>query len=372
MIRSLRQPARLLRLLILAAIAVSLYITFKAPHLLTGERAYDIFPSRRLVDEANSGLDPLHLQNASLSTTSSRVLSHCSHLPPHLFSSKIQVVLKTGAGEVFDKLLVHLETVTSCVPASDILIFSDLAEQIGPYIIHDALDNLPEEVRSTPDFDIYHQQHEHRRNGQDVKDLKGGWVLDKYKFLPMMEKSWVLKPGKEWYVFLEADTYVLWDNLMEFFSHLDPEKELYLGSPVWPKDRAIFAHGGSGIVLSRAAMRKLNRDRMAAETAGLDIALVDMVWKPGNHQFGLNVTDWCCGDQVLAQVLKDRGIKLRGYWPMFNGEKPATVPYGQKHWCHPVLTLHHIVNEELNALWQWEQRWRAASGNVSIIINRFS
>ncbi|KAI1613592.1 hypothetical protein EDD36DRAFT_201320 [Exophiala viscosa] len=109
----------------------------------------------------------------------------------HEFAQDVQIVLKTGATEVFDKLLVHLATVTSCIPPSNLIIFSDLDEHIGPYQLHDALRAISEKEKSSnPDFGIYHEQKLFRENRKGLKDLQGGRKLDKYKFLPMMEKIW--------------------------------------------------------------------------------------------------------------------------------------------------------------------------------------
>ncbi|KAI9870533.1 MAG: hypothetical protein M1823_008710, partial [Watsoniomyces obsoletus] len=53
---------------------------------------------------------------------------------------------------------------------------------------------------------------------------------------------------------------------------------------------------------------------------------------PGTHFFGQEVKKECCGDEILAQVLRKSGVPLRGYWPMFNGETPRTVPYNEEQW----------------------------------------
>lgn len=54
-------------------------------------------------------------------------------------------------------------------------------------------------------------------------------------------------------------------------------------------------------------------------------------------QFGLNVSALCCGDEALARMLKSKGVSLKGYWPMFNGEAPDTVAFGREMWCEPVV-----------------------------------
>ncbi|KIV77793.1 hypothetical protein PV11_09573 [Exophiala sideris] len=267
----------------------------------------------------------------------------------HKIAQDVQIVLKTGAAEVFDKLLVHLTTVTSCIPPSDLIIFSDLDENIGPYQLHDAFRAIPEkEKSSSPDFGTYHKQKLFREHRKGVRDLQEGRKLDKYKFLPMMERMWWdFKPKKKWYVFIETDTFVVWENLFHWLAHMDADQPLYMGSPVWPKGKYVFAHGGSGFVLSRPALRLIaSAGRPYFEGTSLEFV-------PGTHQFGFDLTRYCCGDEVLAQAFGESGLKLHGYWPMFNGERPSSVRFGKEHWCEPVFTLHHLSPEEVNEFWQW-------------------
>ena len=77
-----------------------------------------------------------------------------------------------------------------------------------------------------------------------------------------------------------------------------------------------------------------------------------------HSQFGVNVTALCCGDEALARALKPRGVSLKGYWPMFNGELPATVAFGEDLWCEPVISLHHISGEDIEGLWKWVEGWK--------------
>jgi len=178
-----------------------------------------------------------------------------------------------------------------------------------------------------------------------VDKSEEGWRLDKYKFLPMMEWTSYLKPESQWYVFMELDTYVNYDNLYRFLSTFNPKTAHYFGSPVWPKKKTIFAHGGSGFILSRAALDKIMAlGRMFGENKHF----------PGTHFFGVDLKKQCCGDEVLAQVLKKSGVSLRGYWPMFNGENPITVKYNEEQWCEAIITMHHLQEDDFTGLSQWE------------------
>ena len=205
----------------------------------------------------------------------------------------VTIVLKMGAGEVSIQLPAYLNRLGQC--KQDILLFSDRkADYIG-LDIHDALANLrPEYRHNNQDFDVYDAIQ--RADSSDEK-TREGWRLDKYKFLPMMEHTRHLRPKSHWFVFIELDTYVNWDNMHRFLVKFDPKTPYYFGSPVWPRKKPVFAHGGTGFVLSGAALDKLvARGRMFAEDKDL----------PGTHLFGKDMKKECCGDDVLASVLKMR------------------------------------------------------------------
>jgi hypothetical protein len=160
-----------------------------------------------------------------------------------------------------------------------------------------------------------------------------------------------------WFVFLDTDTFVEWENLLVLLNHLDDAKPIYIGSPVWlPKLQ--FAHGGSAYVLSYGAMKALN----APETHDKEQLLYS--------QFGFNTTALCCGDEALARVLKSKGVSLRGYWPMFNGEIPAGISFGRDLWCEPVISLHHLGGEDMQDLWQWIEKWKVRT--ISMVGSPFS
>jgi len=260
----------------------------------------------------------------------------------------ILVVLKTGANEVFEKLPTQILTMLQCV--EDLLIFSDLEQQLGAYHIHDALADVNEAVKvGNPDFDYYRTLHEYKKIGQDISTLRettgqAAWNLDKYKFMPMLEKTWEKKPNKKWYVFIEADTYLVWTNLLLWLERLDPTELIYLGSPTFINNQE-FGHGGSGVILSGTAMAKVFE-------GGPGVAA----------QYNLQTKDESIGDYMLMKALKDKGVSFRSGWPMLQAEKPSTIPFGPgpdngvRHWCQPIVTMHHITAGEASAVWQYEQK----------------
>jgi hypothetical protein len=180
--------------------------------------------------------------------------------------------------------------------------------------------------------------------------------------LAMKRKIWTMQHEighghtalKKWFVFIDTDTFVEWDNLLGLLENLDAAKQIYIGSPVWLPELE-FAHGGSAYILSYGALEALNNPGSQDQKG------------PLYSQFGLNVTELCCGDEALARVLKSKGVTLKGYWPMFNGELPATVSFGRDLWCEPVISLHHIGGEDMQSLWQWIENWKVRTRSMVII-----
>lgn len=206
-------------------------------------------------------------------------------------TSGILLVMKTGATEAFDKLPTQLITILRCLP--DFLLFSDLDQHIAGYHVRDSLETVLDTVKDdNPDFDLYRQQKDCAID-QDMcsKTLDGaqgaGWNLDKYKNIHMAEKAFRLRPGYDWYFFIDADTYVSWPNLVHILRKLDPTRPRYLGSPTIIAGN-LFAHGGSGYVVSSAAMMEF-----AGQNPGIA------------NKFDAKIKNVCCGDYMFAMSLND-------------------------------------------------------------------
>ncbi|RMZ86538.1 hypothetical protein DV736_g6231, partial [Chaetothyriales sp. CBS 134916] len=259
------------------------------------------------------------------------------------------VIVKTGANEIYEKLPTLLLTALRDYDPANLLIFSDLGQQLGPYTIHDALDNVTHSVKSqNPEFGYYRTLQEYQENGQDASRLResfhdAAWNLDKYKFLHMVEKTWKMRPNRKWYIFIEADTYLVQSNLRLWLARLDSSRPHYLGAPTSLNGEA-FPHGGSGFILSGKAL-SMFADGNEGIAAEYDDAMQ-------YEKFG---------DYMLMKALKAQGVKFRSSWPLLQAEKPSTLPFGPgpdtgvRHWCQPVVTMHHISPDEASQIWAFEQ-----------------
>ncbi|ETS78937.1 hypothetical protein PFICI_08790 [Pestalotiopsis fici W106-1] len=272
------------------------------------------------------------------------------------------LVLRTGANEALDKLPAHFNTTLRCFSPGGYGIWSDYEEMIGGHHVMNALDRIPSDIMENhPDFDYYRRLQKHGRgtfsadeldewatapNGASGRDTPG-WKLDKWKFLPVMEKAYRQRPDAKWYVFAEGDTYVSWRNLLEWLSKIDASKPLYLGHEMQIGD-VIFAHGGSGYVISNPGMKKL---------------LVFLATKPGVYE-EITAGHWA-GDCVLGKALDDAGVKLSWQYPNFPGESPYTMDYNatfggsskRNFWCYSVNAYHHISSHGIQEAYRLDQKW---------------
>ncbi|KAF2763539.1 hypothetical protein EJ05DRAFT_491337 [Pseudovirgaria hyperparasitica] len=286
---------------------------------------------------------------------------------PHAaLSSDFLIVIRTGATEAPQKLPVHFRTTLTCI--SSYIIYSDLSETITGHPVHDVLAHISESTRSrVPDFTHWRHLREHGRAGLDDAILYGsgpagalenpGWKLDKFKFLPMTRAALDYRPDAKWYVFLEPDTYLSAQNLATYLANFDAEKPHYIGKHMFLDD-VLFAHGGSGFVLSRPAMQKLAAHYSSHEE-DLD-AITEKSW---------------AGDGVLAKALQQVDINLFVAWPHFQGDAVASLDFNiskldRRPWCYAPATWHHMRADEVQALWGFETEWREKHGVDAVLRHR--
>ena len=143
---------------------------------------------------------------------------------------------------------------------------------------------------------------------------------------------------------MEADSYLMWPNLLEWLSHFNASQPYYIGEQMQIGD-VIFAYGGSGFVLSNPAMREVSENRKAR--------LIEYDEYTSNN--------WA-GDQILGWALLNVGVSLLWSWPNLQGRQPqeiyyTAVSYNKKLWCHYAVSYHHMTAEQIMAMWQFERQW---------------
>ncbi|KAI7489204.1 glycosyltransferase family 31 protein [Hortaea werneckii] len=285
----------------------------------------------------------------------------CRRLPG---SDETLIVLRPGATELDDRFAVHLSTSLRCFP--NYLIFSDLEEEYRGEHIIDALADVSLVYRQdSPDFELWRRLRAGGRSTLGPSELAGspdrfanmggkadnpGWKLDKWKFLPMVNRTLHERPDFKWYVFIEGDSFLLWSQLQQYLSTLDPTDLIYAGSQMFISG-VLFAHGGSGFIVSQPAMQRVV-DHYSVHKAEIE-EFTDGHW---------------AGDCVLGKAFTDSGVPFTNAWPAIQGDYPGLVPYARadgrsvpdeslREWCYPTISYHHMSPVMTQQLWSFEQEW---------------
>lgn len=267
-------------------------------------------------------------------------------------AENILVMMKTGATELFARIPTNLLTFARCIP--NFMIFSDLAQTIGNYTVHDALSNVSQYHKDThQDFSFYRDlQRVHSARGDVTKLIEGpktnkdkGWNLDKWKNIPMMHAAYedvVGRQGKDirWFVTIDADTYLSIGNLVQVLADVDHRRPHYIGTIYFHGDTA-FAQGGTGYIVSRGAVDML-------EDIWSDTYVKK--WEEETAQI-------CCGDVMMSIALQNAGVNLTSGWPLLQPVAPKDTDWGEWSWCETSLTWHHVRPFEVEALFQFERAW---------------
>jgi hypothetical protein len=267
-------------------------------------------------------------------------------------------MVRTGATEVRQKLPAQLETGLSCLPSY--ALFSDIEEDVLGQHTYDALSEITAPTKAQhPEFALYRSlsskgpenltaddyilRDASRNNGHPSN---AGWVLDKWKFIPLLEKGWNMHPESKWFFMMELDAYVAWPNLVRFLAQFDPLEPRYIGS-VMAIGGQSFAHGGGGIIISNAAARKFLA-----------------YYSSHREEVEKFVADQWAGDFALGKVMADAGVQVKDSWPLQQIHSASGINYARENrgriWCAPVLTYHHMGADEIIGLRHFEKEWKRA------------
>ncbi|KAL9056184.1 MAG: hypothetical protein Q9162_003063 [Coniocarpon cinnabarinum] len=280
----------------------------------------------------------------------------CKQLPG---ADDVLVVIKTGATESRRKLPAHLVATLKCVP--HYTVFGDIEETVAGQPVHDALDETTPGIKFTSaDFELYRDQLEAQRRGridftgfldstetrghsEDVvlgKEASRVFALDKWKHLAMLQKSLERRGQARWFVFMEADTTIVWSNLLQLLGQLDDKKPWYLGGESLSEDgKQGFAPSGSSYVLSNPAIR----------------AAVHHLRQKQQHYDSISISE-SRGDLVLAKLADEAQIPFTPAPQMFQSRDPTSVRYSHDSWCSPAISYHGLDHSQIRRLWDFEQR----------------
>ncbi|KAI9223915.1 hypothetical protein BC828DRAFT_412802 [Blastocladiella britannica] len=184
---------------------------------------------------------------------------------------------------------------------------------------------------------------------QDVKpnESSKGWKMDAHKNIPAMREMYKAYPNAEWFVMIDDDTYLFMENLHRVLSGFNSSMPYYIGSPTHFRDcdgvkvlgsGPMFNHGGSGIILSREALRRM-----------VNIA----------DECIVRYNDCWAGDVRLGLCMRDAGILASfNHLPrrLFNPVTPhwSVHPYFDDP-CQRVASFHHLSAASMQKLYDIER-----------------
>ncbi|TPX57601.1 hypothetical protein PhCBS80983_g03742 [Powellomyces hirtus] len=256
---------------------------------------------------------------------------------------KFAIALKSGVDVVLERSLIQLMSYLQ--PVRNLIMIGDGEAQVGDRVMIDVINTLygPRNPRSRKqDSTNVRTQKQTSAEAVQVDETSQGWKSDGHKNLPGFRELWNRFPNAEWFVMIDDDTYVFLDNLADRLAMYDPDGKHYFGAKTqfvgcdgvrqWGAG-PYFAHGGSGIVVSRGAVREM--------MTGIDACIEKYK------------TCWA-GDVRTALCLRDQGILLHSPSGFFS------TPPNKQFWfphdpCDRPLTFHHLLVKQIQELYNTEK-----------------
>ncbi|KAF2788548.1 glycosyltransferase family 31 protein [Melanomma pulvis-pyrius CBS 109.77] len=291
---------------------------------------------------------PRQYDDDELPPEAQRAKAGTSPAPHHVELNQLVVSVRTTAADVHTKLP-PLLFLTNQKYHDTLLLMSDLQMDIGAFHVHDVLDRLDVNLVATnPELTRYRQQLDLARTSIDVGAARAQTAqeeketmakLDKYKVMRMLERAWELKPDKNWYVFVDTETYLVRSNLMSWLGQFDPSTSIFFANPPDADSTEPFAITGNTFILSGEAMHSLFVDRVSS------IALWDT-----------RAIDFMSSFDVLYSALSaELSLTVNRTWPAISGFHPSTAPYGPGLWCEHVMAMHDVPTDVASDLWRFER-----------------
>jgi hypothetical protein len=237
---------------------------------------------------------------------------------------RMAIALKTGKEVALQRVPIQL--ITFLKPVSSLLVIGDHVGTVGAHAIHNVCSPLV------------------KRSSERVYENQSsiGWIQDAQKNIPGYVQLYHAFPEKEWYVMMDDDTFLFFDNLLEFLSSFDPGRPWYFGLStnfigcdqiVEYGKGPLFAHGGSGIVLSKRALELMltKSEECIAKYSGC----------------------WA-GDVRLALCLRDVGVHIDGRGEFHENPPNDEMDYPDP--CARPLSFHHLLPHQSQMLFDAIQK----------------
>jgi hypothetical protein len=139
--------------------------------------------------------------------------------------------LKSGADVFVDRAPIQL--LTFLKPIKQVLIIGESIKRLGDFKMVDVYTSLYENTQkrlNDADKKVI-RRHDKQADRIEQNSNSIGWKSDAHKNLPGLQLLYNQYPDAEWYIMIDDDTYVFFDNLYETLSKHDFNVPFYLGSP---------------------------------------------------------------------------------------------------------------------------------------------
>ncbi|KAI9137224.1 hypothetical protein BKA69DRAFT_1099338 [Paraphysoderma sedebokerense] len=238
----------------------------------------------------------------------------------------------------------ELHTLSSSHKSVDEAVSATHNDSTLPPESHDFYSIHKRSVKEVPQFNQFPSKIDKDRQ-PDKKNQ--GWKLDAHKNLPALRAMYYRFPTAKWYIMIDDDTYLFMENLHHRLSKYNHNLPIYIGFPnhfvgcdgikkygTGPP----FAHGGSGIVISRGAMLKV----------------IDHI-----DECTLKYKDCWAGDVRIGLCLRDNGVNIS--FPLsgrqiFNPNTPHYQMHNYSHDpCKRVVSFHHLRPATMQKLYNIER-----------------
>ncbi|KAI8844802.1 hypothetical protein BC829DRAFT_419726 [Chytridium lagenaria] len=288
-------------------------------------------------------LPPIRAPHHTLNTrqTRSHPLTPINHKESRF--DQFAVALKTSHDTAASRASIQLVTFLSHI-RHKILIGDFPNEYLGPTPIIDVITNLYNETEAI----LKQKQLQNTTLRSFAKrslpdqvtwaDNTPGWAADAHKNLPGFQILHARFPDAKWYLMIDDDTFVFMDNLADMVKSLNHTHEYYIGNGnVFNGcdgvekfgDGPEFAHGGSGILISSGAMKKMVK---------------------GVEKCIIKYRDCWAGDIRTSLCLRDHNILIKG-GDGFSGDPPNTRYGFPDDPCSRPITFHHVVPHQIQSLY---------------------
>lgn len=249
-----------------------------------------------------------------------------------------------------------IQLMTFLKEAKNVYVFAESPGlSIGNQNVDDVYSDLYPDQPSMPKKRKLNQKKKNRESPPEINQHTRGWDLDAHKNLPGLKKMWEIYESDskiEWFFMIDDDTYLFLSNMNFLLSKYNSSLPYYFGNPnaftgcdgvKKYGDGPNFAHGGSGIVISRGALEKLYN------------IIPNCITKYRTCWAGDIRTALCLRDvDIFVQRLSESTFNKEA--PNFaNGAKPCSLPG----------TFHHLLTSEIQQLFEIESNINTTTINYS-------